>query len=49
MEPSWVEKQAKILAVDDSQENLELMQALLSVVGYEVVTASDGEEALAMV
>ncbi len=44
-----MEKRAKILAVDDSQENLGLIQALLSVVGYEVVTASNGEEALAMV
>jgi len=43
------EKRAKILAVDDSRENLELLQALLHVVGYKVITASDGEEALAMV
>ena len=38
-----------MLAVDDSQENLELIQALLSVAGYEVVTASNGEEALIVV
>ena len=38
-----------MLAVDDSQENLELIQALLSVAGYEVVTASNGEEALVVV
>jgi len=49
MEPSLAETRAKILAVDDAQENLELIQALLSVVGYEVVTASNGEEALTMV
>jgi len=49
MDPFSVETQAKILAVDDSRENLELLHALLSVVGYEVVTASNGEEALAMV
>jgi len=49
MEPSLAETRAKILAVDDAQENLELIQALLSVVGYEVVTASNGEEALAIV
>lgn len=49
MDPYPVETHAKILAVDDSRENLELLHALLSVVGYEVVTASNGEEALAMV
>lgn len=49
MEPSWAEKRAKILAVDDSAENLELIRALLSVAGYEVVTASNGEEALVIV
>lgn len=38
-----------MLAVDDSQENLELIQALLSVAGYEVITASNGEEALVVV
>ena len=38
-----------MLAVDDSRENLELIQALLSVAGYEVVTASNGEEALVVV
>ena len=49
MELSSAEPKAKILAVDDSRENLELLEALLSVVGYEVVTASDGEKALDMV
>jgi len=49
IEPSWANKRAKVLAVDDSQENLELIQALLSVAGYEVVTASNGEEALTVV
>lgn len=46
MEPFDEEKRAKVLAVDDSKENLELIQALLSVAGYEVITASNGEEAL---
>ncbi|MFQ5924941.1 MAG: HD-GYP domain-containing protein [Dehalococcoidia bacterium] len=46
MEPFGEEQQAKVLAVDDSQENLELIQALLSVAGYDVITASNGEEAL---
>ncbi len=49
MGPSWGNKPATVLAVDDSQENLELIQALLSVAGYHVVTASNGEEALVMV
>jgi len=49
IEPSWANKQVKVLAVDDSRENLELIQALLSVAGYEVVTASNGEEALVVV
>ena len=49
MGPSWENKPATVLAVDDSQENLELIQALLSVAGYHVVTASNGEEALVMV
>jgi CheY-like chemotaxis protein len=44
-----MERQAKVLAVDDSSENLRLLQALLSVAGYEVVTASNGEEALVKV
>ncbi len=46
MEPFGEQKRAKVLAVDDSKENLELIQALLSVAGYEVITASNGEEAL---
>lgn len=49
MESSWGERRAKVLAVDDSRENLELIQALLSVAGYEVVIASDGKQALVMV
>ena len=44
-----MERRAKVLAVDDSAENLRLLQALLSVAGYEVVTASNGEEALVKV
>jgi len=46
MEPFGEKKRAKVLAVDDSKENLELIQALLSMAGYEVITASNGEEAL---
>ena len=37
---------ARILAVDDTPPNLRLLEALLAKDGYEVVTASSGEEAL---
>lgn len=36
-----------ILAVDDTPENLEILQLRLAANGYEVVTAADGEEGLA--
>jgi CheY-like chemotaxis protein len=38
----------KILAVDDTPENLRLLDALLTPRGYELVTASSGPEALAL-
>ena len=37
----------RILAVDDVPTNLEILQVRLEAQGYEVVTAADGEEALA--
>jgi len=36
----------KILVVDDEQNIIKVLQARLEAEGYEVVTASDGEEAL---
>jgi class 3 adenylate cyclase len=39
-------KQPRILVVDDVAPNVELLEALLSVQGYEVSTAYDGFEAL---
>jgi putative two-component system response regulator len=39
----------KVLAVDDNRANLRLLQAFLSTVDCEVVTACDGEAALAKV
>lgn len=39
-------KKAKILVVDDEDRNLRLMEAMLIPLGYEVVLAHDGEEAL---
>ena len=38
---------AKILVVDDTPANVKLLQDLLTVKGYAVVTAASGEEALA--
>src|SRR4051794_16543545 len=35
-----------ILAVDDTPDNLEILQRRLTSQGYDVVTAADGEEAL---
>src|SRR6185503_15934422 len=37
----------RILAVDDTPENLEILRVRLEANGYEVATAADGEEALA--
>ncbi|MDI6711905.1 MAG: response regulator [Anaerosomatales bacterium] len=37
---------ARILAVDDSPTILEMIKAILEAGGYEVITASDGNEAL---
>jgi putative two-component system response regulator len=39
----------KVLVVDDVSANVELLKTLLTREGYQVVTASDGEEALEMV
>ena len=36
----------RVLVVDDEPDALELLQAFLGAKGYEVLTASDGEEAL---
>ena len=39
----------RILAVDDVASNLEILQVRLESQGYEVVTAADGEQALALI
>ena len=39
----------KILVVDDSPTQLNMMRAPFEENGYQVITASDGEEAVAMV
>jgi DNA-binding response OmpR family regulator len=41
-----MEEKIKILVVDDEQKILNVIQAYLIKEGYEVLTASDGEEAL---
>lgn len=41
-----MEEKIKILVVDDEQKILNVIQAYLLKEGYEVLTASDGEEAL---
>jgi CheY-like chemotaxis protein len=40
------EVKEKVLVVDDYAQNVELLQELLSVSGYRVSTACDGEEAI---
>lgn len=39
---------AKVLVVDDEPEAVELLVEFLSSKGYEVITATNGEEALAL-
>ncbi len=38
----------QILIVDDNPANLDIFQTRLAAQGYEILTASDGEEALAV-
>ena len=40
---------ARILVVDDVADNVEILRMRLSSLGYEVIVAEDGEQALAMV
>ena len=39
----------KLLVVDDIPENVRLLEAVLAPHGYDIVTAADGAEALAVV
>ncbi len=39
---------ARVLVVDNEPQNLELVEAILAPAGYEVLLASNGEEALAL-
>ena len=38
----------RILLVDDNPANVDILQTRLAVHGYEILTANDGEEALAI-
>ena len=44
-----MKRNPRILVVDDEDQNLELMEALLIPLDYEVFLARDGMEALEMV
>ncbi|MBW3573186.1 MAG: diguanylate cyclase [Gemmatimonadetes bacterium] len=48
-QPDPEEGSTRILVVDDVPDNVEILDARLSSRGYEVVTATNGEEALASV
>jgi len=41
-----MEKKPRVMVVDDEKRNLRLMEALLMPLGYEVILAGNGEEAL---
>src|SRR5207302_10765201 len=47
-EGSGMRSPPRILIADDNPMNLEILQTRLAIHGYEIVTAADGEEALAM-
>src|SRR5688500_14317800 len=44
-----METRSNILVVDDNPDKLRLLEAALRLAGYHVITATDGEEALASV
>ncbi len=41
-----IDKKAKILCADDEDRNLLLIEGMLAPLGYEVIVARDGKEAL---
>src|SRR5215207_2882698 len=45
----FMDPKANILVVDDSPDKLGLLEAALSLAGYNVTTATDGDEALAAI
>ena len=44
-----MESKSNILVVDDNPDKLSLIEAALSLAGYHVTTATDGDEALAAI
>ena len=47
--PGVVDRPARVLIVDDERQNRQLLEVMLEPEGYQLQTASSGEEALAMV
>ena len=45
-EPRKPPSESKVLIVDDNEQNVELLEAYLADVGYQVAKAYDGDEAL---
>ena len=45
----FMEPKSNILVVDDNPDKLRLIEAALSLAGYNVTTATDGDEALAAI
>ena len=45
----FMESKSNILVVDDNPDKLGLIEAALSLAGYHVTTATDGDEALAAI
>jgi CheY-like chemotaxis protein len=44
-----MDSKSNILVVDDNPDKLRLIEAALSLAGYSVTTATDGDEALAAI
>src|SRR5436190_11758106 len=44
-----MERASKILVVDDTERNIRLLEAMLAPRGYEVLSATRGPEAIALV
>ena len=44
--PNCVQQKDRILIVDDSPQNVQLLEAYLTAAGYDVIPAYDGKEAL---